>query len=63
MRELLLAEVEARQVKVTWIALERGGWKAVVSGVELEPHQGVANDGWSALERVLDAVNQNGGRR
>lgn len=63
MRELLLAEVDARRAKVTWIALERGGWKAIVSGVELEPRSGIAADGWSALGSVLNATTEAGDAR
>lgn len=49
----LLREVDAFGGKVTFIALSRGGWKAVVSGLELPPHFGHGVTGPAALEEVL----------
>jgi hypothetical protein len=49
----LLEEVDRRKAKVTWIPLSGGGWKAVVSGIELPPHFGHGRTGTEALAEVL----------
>jgi hypothetical protein len=49
----LLAEVDRRRGKVTFIAIVTGGWKAVVSDVGLPPHHGTGPTGAAALREVL----------
>lgn len=49
----LLDELDRLQAKATFIALAHGGWKCVVSGIELPPHQGHGRTGYEALAEVL----------
>jgi hypothetical protein len=39
--------------KVTFIALSAGGWKAVVSGIELPPHIGQGRTAVDAFAEVM----------
>jgi hypothetical protein len=59
----LLAEVDVREAKVTWIALAGGGWKAVVDGIALPPHHGQGRTGTDALAEVLRMARATEGTR
>ena len=52
-RGILFELVDRMGAEVVWLSLSRGGWKCIVTGVELPPHTGTGSTPLRALAEVL----------